>query len=133
MTEIKNSWKKLITIFVLLHLVILHLITKEINHLQRDLAVSIGYDMGKLDSDPTQREKAKNFIQQDYARVDIYYQTLNVKDIKQSAVIGVSVLSSLLSKYSDANLNSFLMNNFSLTELWLLKIGQNWRKNLRNI
>ena len=73
--------------------------------------------MGKLDSDPIQREKAKNFIQQDYARVDIYYQTLNVKDIKQSAVIGVSVLSSLLSKYSDANLNSFLMNNFSLTEL----------------
>ena len=48
--------------------------------------------MGKLDSDPTQREKAKNFIQQDYARVDIYYQTLNVKDIKQSPVIGVSVL-----------------------------------------
>ena len=71
--------------------------------------------MGKLDSDPVQSEKAKNFIQQDYARVDIYYQTLNVKDIKQSAVIGVSVLSSLLSKYSDANLNSFLMNNFSLT------------------
>ena len=68
--------------------------------------------MGKLDSDPTQREKAKNFIQQDYARVDIYYQTLNVKDIKQSAVIGVSVLSSLLSKYSDANLNTISYEQF---------------------
>ena len=59
--------------------------------LQRDLALSIGYDLSKFDSE-FEREQVKNLIQQDYARVDIYYQTLNVKDIKQSPVIGVSVL-----------------------------------------
>ena len=30
-------------------------------------------------------------IQQDYARVDIYYQTLNLKSIKQSPTISVCI------------------------------------------
>ena len=34
-------------------------------------------------------EKARVGIQQDYARVDVYYQTLNVKRIEQSSVISV--------------------------------------------
>ena len=59
--------------------------------LQRDLAISIGYDLSEFNSE-FEREQVKNLIQQDYARVDIYYQTLNVKDIKQSPVIGVSVM-----------------------------------------
>ena len=55
------------------------------------MAISIGYDLSEFNSE-FEREQVKNLLQQDYARVDIYYQTLNVKDIKQSPVIGVSVM-----------------------------------------
>ena len=72
--------------------------------------------MGKLESDPIQREKAKNFIQQDYARVDIYYQTLNVKDIKQSAVIGVSVSQ----KFRDCSIKNETCSNRCLSK-YILK------------
>ena len=42
-----------------------------------------------LDKFNLKEEKEK--IQQDYARVDIYYQTLNLKSIKQSPTISVCI------------------------------------------
>ena len=54
--------------------------------LQYDMAIGLNPN---LDKQNLIKERVK--IQQDYARVDIYYQTLNLKSIKQSPTISVCI------------------------------------------
>ena len=49
----------------------------------------MGYKKEDLIGDAEKEALIKNEIQEDYARVDIYYQTLNVHMIEQSPVISV--------------------------------------------
>ena len=52
---------------------------------QKELAVELGYDKNLVSSSSLQLQKnIREDIQQNYARVDVYYQTLNVKQIQQS-------------------------------------------------
>ena len=58
-------------------------------HLQLDLATDFGYEI----TDETEMpllDAIQKSIQQDYTRVEIYFQTLNVKSILQSALYPVS-------------------------------------------
>ena len=49
------------------------------------MAVELGYDKNLVSSSSLQLQKnIREDIQQNYARVDVYYQTLNVKQIQQS-------------------------------------------------
>ena len=54
--------------------------------LQYDMAIGLNPN---LDKQNLIKERVK--IQQDYARVDIYYQTLNMKRIEQSPAISVCI------------------------------------------
>ena len=54
--------------------------------LQYDMAIGLNPN---LDKQNLIKERVK--IQQDYARVDIYYQTLNLKRIEQSPAISVCI------------------------------------------
>ena len=59
------------------------------NYLQVDLAIDFGYEI----TDETEMpllDAIQKSIQQDYTRVEIYFQTLNVKSILQSALYPVS-------------------------------------------
>ena len=53
------------------------------------MAKSLGYDLTHDDSKGPEGQKVKTEIQEDYARVDIYYQTLDVKLIRQIPVVSV--------------------------------------------
>ena len=53
------------------------------------MANSLGYELKREDSKGPEGDKVKAKIQQDYARVDIYYQTLDVKLISQKPAISV--------------------------------------------
>ena len=53
------------------------------------MAKSLGYDLTHDDSKGPEGEKVKTAIQEDYTRVDIYYQTLDVKLIRQIPVVSV--------------------------------------------
>ena len=53
------------------------------------MANSLGYNLTRDDSKGPEGQKVKTAIQQDYARVDIYYQTLDVKLLRQIPVISV--------------------------------------------
>ena len=55
--------------------------------LQQYLAEDLGYDASNLKG--PQAATIKAAIQNDYARLDIFYQTLNVKAIEQSPKISV--------------------------------------------
>ena len=55
------------------------------------MANSLGYELKREDSKGPEGDKVKAKIQQDYARVDIYYQTLDVKLIRQIPVISVRI------------------------------------------
>ena len=55
--------------------------------LQEYLAEDLGYDTSNLVG--PQAETIKAAIQNDYARLDVFYQTLNVKAIEQSPKISV--------------------------------------------
>ena len=58
--------------------------------LQYDLALDLGYSDSDLQGDPIKKAEAKAKVQQDYTRVDVYFQTLNVKSIVQSPTYPVS-------------------------------------------
>ena len=58
--------------------------------LQYDLALDLGYSDSDLQGDPIKKAEAKEKVQQDYTRVDVYFQTLNVKSIVQSPTYPVS-------------------------------------------
>ena len=53
------------------------------------MANSLEYDLTHDDSKGPEGQKVKTEIQEDYARVDIYYQTLDVKLIRQIPVVSV--------------------------------------------
>ena len=53
------------------------------------MAVGLNPDLINKNKNDLLDERVK--IQQDYARVDIYYQTLNKKTIKQSPTISVRI------------------------------------------
>ena len=53
------------------------------------MAKSLGYDLTHDDSKGPEGEKVKTAIQEDYTRVDIYYQTLDVKLMRQIPVVSV--------------------------------------------
>ena len=55
------------------------------------MAISLKEIDDTIERQSKEGEKAKVEIQQDYARVDVYYQTLNVKRIEQSSVISVCI------------------------------------------
>ena len=60
---------------------------------QMDMAKDLGYDQKKLTQGmPHEKLSIQSDLQEDYARVDVYYQTLNVKKISQSPVISVCLL-----------------------------------------
>ena len=48
------------------------------------LAEDLGYSTSELELQGPKAAIAKESIQQDYAKADIYYQTLNVRTITQS-------------------------------------------------
>ena len=54
--------------------------------LQYDMAIGLNPNLDKRN---LIKERVK--IQQDYTRVDIYYQTLNLKSIKQAPTISVCI------------------------------------------
>ena len=56
---------------------------------QYDMAISLQEIDDTIERQSKEGEKAKIEIQHDYARVDVYFQTLNVKKIEQSPVISV--------------------------------------------
>ena len=58
--------------------------------LQYDLAIDLGYSRSELEGNPIKQAEAKIKVQQDYARVDVYFQTLNVKSIVQTPTYPVS-------------------------------------------
>ena len=58
--------------------------------LQYDLAIDLGYSNSDLQGSPPKQAEAKAKVQQDYARVDVYFQTLNVKSIVQTPTYPVS-------------------------------------------
>ena len=53
------------------------------------MATSLNPELISKNRDEIEDVRVK--IQQDYARVDIYYQTLNLKSIKQSPTISVCI------------------------------------------
>ena len=53
------------------------------------MAISLQEIDDTIERQSKEGEKAKIEIQHDYARVDVYFQTLNVKKIEQSPVISV--------------------------------------------
>ena len=57
--------------------------------LQYDMAIGLNPEL--IDKNKEELEDVRVKIQQDYARVDIYYQTLNLKSIKQSPTISVCI------------------------------------------
>ena len=59
------------------------------NYLQVDLAIDFGYEITD-EMDLTVKEIIQKSIQEDYTKVDVYFQTLNVKSIIQSALYPVS-------------------------------------------
>ena len=56
--------------------------------LQRDMAE--GLNLGLI-IDKKDENKEKEDLQQNYARVEIYYQTLNLKRIKQLPTVSVCI------------------------------------------
>ena len=60
--------------------------------LQYDLAIDLGYSNSELKGSPIKQAEAKAKVQQDYARVDVYFQTLNVKSIVQTPTYPVSII-----------------------------------------
>ena len=60
--------------------------------LQYDLAIDLGYSNSDLKGSPIKQAEAKAKVQQDYARVDVYFQTLNVKSIVQTPTYPVSIM-----------------------------------------
>ena len=57
--------------------------------LQYDMAIGLNPEL--IDKNKEELEDVRVKIQQDYARVDIYYQTLNLKTIKQSPTVSVCI------------------------------------------
>ena len=53
--------------------------------------MAIGLNPELIDKNKEELEDVRVKIQQDYARVDIYYQTLNLKTIKQSPTVSVCI------------------------------------------
>ena len=54
------------------------------------MALEIGYDQDILNAKGPEADKIQAEIQQDYTRVDVYFQTLNVRSINQSPTYPVS-------------------------------------------
>jgi hypothetical protein len=52
----------------------------------------LGYSNSELKGSPIKQAEAKAKVQQDYARVDVYFQTLNVKSIVQTPTYPVSII-----------------------------------------
>ncbi len=52
-------------------------------HSQTDLALELGFDEDEV-YDTGTNEVFKDRIQQNYLKVDVYFQTLNVREVKQS-------------------------------------------------
>ena len=59
------------------------------NSFQYDMAIGLNPEL--IDKNKEELEDVRVKIQQDYARVDIYYQTLNLKTIKQSPTVSVCI------------------------------------------
>lgn len=53
------------------------------------MALDLGYDISNKDIKGKDALETKAKIQENYARVDVYFQTLNVKSIVQSALYPV--------------------------------------------
>ena len=51
--------------------------------------MDLGYSNSDLKGNPA---KVQQDVQQDYARVDVYFQTLNVKSIVQTPTYPVSII-----------------------------------------
>ena len=74
------------------------------------MAKDLGYDQSMITG--PQSANVKSFIQNDYARLDIFYQTLNVKAIEQEPAISVSIKKPISSNIQNANVISF--NSFQI-------------------
>ena len=53
------------------------------------MALDLGYDIDRKDTKGPKALETKASIQENYVRVDIYFQTLNVKSIVQSPLYPV--------------------------------------------
>ena len=58
--------------------------------------MDLGFKDSELRGDPIKKAQIQTQIQEDYTRVDVYFQTLNVKSIVQSPTYPVSILLSAL-------------------------------------
>ena len=76
--------------------------------LQYDLAIDLGYSNSELKGSPIKQAEAKAKVQQDYARVDVYFQTLNVKSIVQTPTYPVSIITNIIHAISMTKLPYFL-------------------------
>ena len=56
---------------------------------QKELAYDIGYDSTLVNDPGPKSLEVRSKIQQDYLKAEIYYQTLNVQSITQTAKISV--------------------------------------------
>ena len=57
-----------------------------------NLAIELGYEESVVMANGPKAAEIKSEIQEDFARADIYYQTLNVQSIIQSAKYSVQKL-----------------------------------------
>ena len=65
------------------------LIFRIVLQFQLNMALSLGYDPSTLKTSGPDSEEIQANIQTDYARVDVYYQTLNVRSIVQNPMYPV--------------------------------------------
>ena len=54
------------------------------------MAIELGYEAALIEANGPKAAEIKAAIQEDFARADIYYQTLNVQSIIQSAKYSVN-------------------------------------------
>ena len=82
-----------------------------------DVALDLGYDQKMLQGGPpTQEIKAE--IQQDYSRIDLFFQTLNVQYTLQKPSVPVSInTESVLDTGIEQNSILQLHNTFSLCNM----------------
>jgi hypothetical protein len=82
-----------------------------------DLAIDLGYSNSELQGSPPKQLEAKAKVQQDYARVDVYFQTLNVKSIVQTPTYPGSSLVSNIGGALSLYLGIAIIMAFELVEL----------------
>ncbi len=59
--------------------------------MQKDLAVDVGYPLSYIQAPGPKRDEVKDMVQQDFAKADVYFQTLNVQSIMQEKKYSVRI------------------------------------------